>query len=65
MKDLQLKLQTFVDKPTSESVYTLKDKQYRVVSHYVGEKDVDAVLLDLAKKSAYEKITKKATKKVA
>ena len=60
MKDLQSKIQTFVDKPTSERIYTIGGKQYRVVSHYTGEKDVDAVLLDLAKRSAYAKVMKKS-----
>ena len=59
MKDLQTKIQAFADKSTSERVYTIQNRQYRVISHYVGEKDMDTVLIDLAKKNAYVKVMKK------
>ena len=59
MENLQVKRQKFSDKPTRERVYTIQGRQYRVVGHYVGEKDVDTVLLEMAKRNAYMKIEKK------
>ena len=62
MEKLQAKIQAFSNKPTSVQVYTIQGRQYRVVSHYVGEKDVDTTLLDLAKRNAYAKVIKKLHK---
>ena len=58
MSELERKMQSLLGKPTSEKVYTIAGKQYCVVSHYVGEKDLDATLLHLAKESAYATLKK-------
>ena len=46
----------FADKPISEKTYIIDGKEYNVVSHYVGNKDIDTVLSTIAKKRAYEDI---------
>ena len=46
--------QRYEDKPTECNVYTLDGVEYRVISHYTGEKDIDKVIIDLAVKKAYE-----------
>ncbi len=61
MGELERKLQSFAEKPTSEQVYTIGGKQYCVVSHYIGEKDLDATLLDLAKDTIYATLRKKSS----
>ncbi len=42
--------------PTSVRTCELAGKKYKVVSHYVGTKQIDSVIHDLAIKQAYEEI---------
>ena len=42
------------DKPFKESVYEIDGKLYAVTSHFVGEKNVDKVLFDIAFRKAFE-----------
>ena len=46
----------YVAKPTSEEKYKIDGKLYVVTSHYIGEKDIDDVLLNLAKNKAYSEL---------
>lgn len=48
----------FADKPVSEQKYTIDGKEYIVISHYVGNKDIDTVLGVLAERRAYEDLRK-------
>ena len=41
---LQELRERFADKPSKASVYTIEGIAYTVVSHYAGEKDIDAVI---------------------
>ena len=43
----------YKDNATIASVYEIGGVKYTVVSHYVGEKDIDDVILKLAESSAY------------
>lgn len=38
---------------TSQIEYMIKGKKYKVISHYVGEKNLSAVLSENAKKKAF------------
>ena len=42
-----------VAKPTREEKYKIDGKLYVVTSHYIGERNIDDVLLGLAKNKAY------------
>ena len=55
-KSLNEIVSKFADKPISEKTYIIDGKEYNVVSHYVGNKDIDTVLSTIAKKRAYEDI---------
>ena len=44
----------YKDKPCTESVYEIGGKLYAVTSHFVGEKDLDKVIFNLAYKKAFE-----------
>ena len=44
----------YKDKPFKESVYEIDGKLYAVTSHFVGEKNVDKVLFDIAFRKAFE-----------
>ena len=48
----------YKDKPTSKAVYEVDGQRYAVTSHFVGEKDLDKVLYELAFKSAFQKTEK-------
>ena len=50
---LQELTQQFKDFPTKKNEYEIDDKKYIVVSHFVGNKDINEILLGLAKKQAY------------
>ena len=54
---LQELRERFADKPSRTSVYTIEGIAYTVVSHYAGEKDIDAVIRKLATQQAYEALT--------
>jgi len=47
----------FADKPCKTSVYTIEGIAYTVVSHYAGEKDIDAVIRKLATQQAYDALS--------
>ena len=46
--------------PVSRNTITVDGKEYTVVSHYTGNKDVDTVIRTLAEKKAYEDTARKA-----
>lgn len=45
-------------KPTESRVTEIDGTSYTVVSHYIGEKDIDKVIRTLAEKQAYEDMKK-------
>lgn len=45
--------QQFKDFPTTQKEYEIDDRKYTVISHFVGDKNVNEILLGLAKKQAY------------
>lgn len=45
----------YKDKPTSKAVYEVDGQRYAVTSHFVGEKDLDKVLYELAFKERFRK----------
>ena len=53
-KNLQQLKQEFSDYPTKENNYEIEDKKYIVISHFVGNKDIDKVLNELATSRAYK-----------
>lgn len=50
---LQKLTQQFKDFPTKKNQYEIDDRKYIVISHFVGNKDINEILLGLAKKQAY------------
>lgn len=48
--------QQFKDFPTKKNQYEIDDRKYIVISHFVGDKNVNEILLGLAKKQAYNEI---------
>ena len=44
----------YKDMPYSESVYEIDGKLYSVTSHFVGKKDIDKVLFNIAFKKAFK-----------
>lgn len=50
---LQELTQQFKDFPTKKNQYEIDDRKYIVISHFVGNKDINEILLGLAKKQAY------------
>lgn len=53
-KNLQQLKQEFSDYPTKENNYEIDNKKYIVISHFVGNKDIDKVLNELATSRAYK-----------
>ncbi len=53
--------QRYEDKPSECNVYTVDGVDYKVVSHYTGDKDIDKVILTLAVKKAYADMTADTT----
>ena len=53
MKKLQDLQEEFNNYPTKKNEYEIDDKKYIVVSHFVGNKDIDKVLEQLATLEAY------------
>ena len=49
----------YKDKPFRESMYEIDGKLFAVTSHFVGSKDVDKVLFDIAFRKAFEESEKK------
>ena len=56
LDELRLK---YNDRPTSSNSYVIDGVPYNIVSHYVGSKDVSAVVLALATTRAYSDLTSK------
>ena len=52
-KTLEEMREMYKDNTTVANVYEIGGVKYTVVSHYVGEKDIDDVILKLAESSAY------------
>lgn len=53
---LQELTQQFKDFPTSQKEYEIDDRKFIVISHFVGDNNVNEILLGLAKKQAYNEI---------
>ena len=53
-------IEKFEMMPVSRNTITVDGKEYTVVSHYTGNKDVDTVIRTLAEKKAYEETAHKA-----
>lgn len=49
----------YKNKPFRESVYEINGKLFAVTSHFVGSKDVDKVMFDIAFRKAFEESEKK------
>lgn len=55
-KQLQNLKQGFSNFPTSKQEYVVKDKKYIVTSHFVGSKNLNEILINLAQKQAYKEM---------
>lgn len=55
-KQLQELKQEFSNFSTSHSEYVVNDKKYIVVSHFVGNKNINEILIKLAQKQAYSEM---------
>lgn len=55
-KQLQELKQEFSNFSTSQSEYIVNDKKYIVVSHFVGNKNINEILIKLAQKQAYNEM---------
>lgn len=53
-KTMQEMNEQYKDKPFTESVYEINGKLFAVTSHFIGEKDIDKVLFNLAYKKALQ-----------
>ena len=53
---LQELTQKFKDFPTAQKEYEIDDKKYIVVSHFVGNKNINEILIKLAQKQAYSEM---------
>ena len=49
----------YMNMPTTANTIEIDGVLYTVVSHFVGGKDIDAVVRDLAEKQAYEDLKAK------
>ena len=49
----------YMNMPTTANTIEIDSVLYTVVSHFVGGKDIDAVVRDLAEKQAYEDLKPK------
>lgn len=52
-KQLQDLKQEFLNYPTKRQEYEIDDRKFVVVSHFVGNKDINEILKRLAIKQAY------------
>lgn len=52
-KQLQDLKQEFLNYPTKRQKYKIDDRKFVVVSHFVGNKDINEILKRLAIKQAY------------
>ncbi len=55
-KQLQELKQEFSNFSTSQNEYVVNDKRYIVVSHFVGNKNINEILIKLAQKQAYSEM---------
>ena len=55
-KQLQELKQEFSNFSTSQNEYVVNDKKYVVVSHFVGNKIINEILIKLAQKQAYSEM---------
>ena len=55
-KQLQNLKQGFSNFPTGKQEYVIKDKKYIVISHFVGSKNLNEILINLAQKQAYQEM---------
>ena len=55
-KQLQELKQEFSNFSTSQNEYIVNDKKYIVVSHFVGNKNINEILIKLAQKQAYNEM---------
>ena len=55
-KQLQELKQKFSNFSTSQNEYVVNDKKYIVVSHFVGNKNINEILIKLAQKQAYSEM---------
>lgn len=55
-KQLQELKQEFSNFSTSQNEYVVNDKKYIVVSHFVGNKNINEILMKLAQKQAYSEM---------
>lgn len=55
-KQLQELKQEFLNFSTSQNEYVVNDKKYIVVSHFVGNKSINEILIKLAQKQAYSEM---------
>lgn len=56
IKQLQELKQEFSNFSTSQNEYVVNDKKYIVVSHFVGNKNINEILMKLAQKQAYSEM---------
>ena len=55
-KQLQELKQEFLNFSTSQNEYVVNDKKYIVVSHFVGNKNINEILIKLAQKQPYSEM---------
>ena len=55
-KQLQELKQEFLNFSTSQNEYVVNDKKYIVVSHFVGNKSINEILIKLVQKQAYSEM---------
>ena len=55
-KQLQNLKQEFLNFPTGKQAYVIKDKKYIVISHFVGSKNLNEIIINLAQKQAYQEM---------
>lgn len=55
-KQLQELKQEFSNFSTCQNEYVVNDKKYVVVSHFVGNKNINEILIKLAQKQAYSEM---------
>lgn len=55
-KQLQELKQEFLNFSTSQNEYVVNDKKYIVVSHFVGNKNINEILIKFAQKQAYSEM---------
>ncbi len=55
-KRLQELKQEFSNFLTSQNEYVVNDKKYVVISHFVGNKNINEILIKLAQKQAYSEM---------